>query len=523
MGKYKVFNGTAWVDICDCNVHIRNANNAWQLLDPKNCPTKYWTGTEWCEIICCECAQGFTLDDATGYCEKTTRIQAIPTSSFTSYPVLQGSTETVYGNFGARLYDNITNAVFPVNAFGNSPYIARDAAGTGTLYNNTVSNVNNNIFNTQNTSDTKGRLNYSSILAAGYVDDTWFTVTFCITITTPKTYIFGLGADNQARASITSSTFNGGVTSLNIVNLWDSGSPTGSPTTLHGRPFNWWHMFPIDLPAGNHTFELAGMNFGSSAALGAEVYDISITDLQALMASTTATPADFAPYVIFTTADLVQNPPLEVPAPGSTPTYSCPSGTTFTSCYGVPQCVVDSKYICEDTLTCTSGGLTGSGSAGIYKVPLLIPANVCDVQITFDIIGVPDSLAILDFSETTVYAQSGYFGDCCTPALGSYTFAPLDPIRKIYIYSSQQGGIFNVDLSAPPQTLEIIANEFPITNTDPNKIPLSYNPANPTQTTRVLTWNKGVTPNDEIVMIRIVGHPTQGTGWSIQTLTCVNC
>jgi uncharacterized protein (TIGR02145 family) len=63
MGTYKVFNGTDWVNICDCQVHIRNASNNWQLLDPTNCVTKYWTGTEWCEVICtpvdpCACTTG---------------------------------------------------------------------------------------------------------------------------------------------------------------------------------------------------------------------------------------------------------------------------------------------------------------------------------------------------------------------------------------------------------------------------------------------------------------------------------
>ncbi len=63
MGTYKVFNGTDWVNICDCQVRIRNASNNWQLLDPANCVTKYWTGTEWCEVTCtpvdpCACTTG---------------------------------------------------------------------------------------------------------------------------------------------------------------------------------------------------------------------------------------------------------------------------------------------------------------------------------------------------------------------------------------------------------------------------------------------------------------------------------
>jgi len=52
MSKFKIYNGTDWVDPCDCNVHIRTSDDSWKLLDPANCPTKYWTGTEWCLIEC---------------------------------------------------------------------------------------------------------------------------------------------------------------------------------------------------------------------------------------------------------------------------------------------------------------------------------------------------------------------------------------------------------------------------------------------------------------------------------------
>jgi len=518
MGKYKVFNGTDWVDICDCNLHIRNASDVWQLVDPNNCLVRYWTGTEWCEINCCQCADGFTFDNATGDCSKLTRLPATP-SGGTFYPIIQGNSYSSFGNLGGALYPNITNAMFPLNGFGD-PYTVLDNAGTGVLYPRTSSVAGNQIFNSSGT-NTKGRLNICSIWGQGYPDNTWFTVRFCVTITTAKTYIFALAGDNQVKASITSTTFNGGVTDLNIVNLWDSNSPTGQPTTLSGRPFNYWHMFPIDLPVGDHVFLLSGYNFALQYGFGAEVYDISITDLQALMASTTATPADLESHILFTTKDLVQTPPLLLPGPGQSGiTYTCPSGSTFTDCYGAPQCVVTKTYPCEGVLTCSSGSLSGSGGAGIYKVPLLVPAEVCDVQITFDIIGVPDSLAIMNFDETVYYAQTGYFGNCCTPPLGTYTFGPSQP-RKIYTYT--QAGTFVQDATAPDQTLEVVANQFPVTNTNPNMIPLSYDPAAPTQTGRVLTWNKGVTTNDMIVMIRIVGHPTQGTGWSIQTLTCVNC
>jgi len=524
MGKYKVFNGTDWVDICDCNVHIRNANDVWQLVDAKNCLVRYWTGTEWCEIKCCECVDGFILNETTGVCSKVERLPAIA-SGGVFYPIIEGSRFTSYGNLGAALYPDITGAMFPINGFNSgTAYVLKDNAGLGTTYTRTTSVAGNLIFNSNGT-NTQGRLNNCSIWGSGYADDTWFTVRFCVDITEEKTYIFALAGDNQVKANIVSTTFPGASSGLNIVNLWESTSPSGPPPEDNvGRTFNYWHMFPITLPVGNHVFELSGYNFDSQVGFGAEVYDISVAGLQALMASTTATITDLEPYILFTTKDLVQTPPLLLPGPGQTGiTYTCPAGATFTDCYGAPQCVVEKAYQCGDVLKCTSGTLTGSGGEGVYKIPLLIPANVCDVQLVFNVYSVPDSLAILDFAETTYYLQTGFFGNPAdTPALGTYTYGPSLP-QKIFIYDPTSPTNFSVDTTAPNQTIEIIAQEFPITNTNPNKIPLSFDPANPTQAIRTVTWTKGITPTDVIVMIRIAGNPTVGTGWEIQAITCANC
>lgn len=52
MGDFKIYNGTTWVNPCDCNVHVRASDNTWKLLDPASCPTRYWDGTQWCLIEC---------------------------------------------------------------------------------------------------------------------------------------------------------------------------------------------------------------------------------------------------------------------------------------------------------------------------------------------------------------------------------------------------------------------------------------------------------------------------------------
>jgi hypothetical protein len=529
MGKYKVFNGTDWIDICDCQVHIRNASNDWQLLDPNNCVTKYWTGTEWCEIKCtCTCQEGFTLNPLTGICEQVIRIAATP-SEGTFYPIITGNKFTTFNDYGARLYQNITGFMYPINAYnGLGTYLVKDNAGNGALLTNTVSVPTNQIFNSQGTT-TKGRLNYAGIWGQGYNDNELFTVRFCVTISEAKTYIFALAGDNEVYARITSDTFNGGVTSLPLINLWDSASPTGQPKLVgsEGYPFRYWHMFPIDLPIGDHVFELSGLNFAVYYGFAAEVYDISIAELQTFMNSTTATPADFEPYVIFTTKNLIQNPPLLLPAPGETGiTYTCPDGYTYTDCYGSPQCIIDNSYPCNPPpqITCATQSLRGGGGPGIYKIPMLIPANVCDVTITFNTGGIPDSLSIMNSNESEYYLQTGFYGlTDYTPNLGSYTFGPLQSL-KIYQYDPAGVDNFVENTTAPNQTLQIIANEFPITNTDVDKVPLSFDPNNNQQIVRTVTWNKGVTANDMQILIRIVANPNEpSTLWNMTTISCVAC
>ena len=61
MAQFKIFNGTDWVDPCDCNVHLNTASG-WVKLDPRNCPTHYFNGTDWCEIVCSKLAVDSTTE-----------------------------------------------------------------------------------------------------------------------------------------------------------------------------------------------------------------------------------------------------------------------------------------------------------------------------------------------------------------------------------------------------------------------------------------------------------------------------
>lgn len=373
MSNYKIFDGANWIDPCPCNISVMDASGAFQLIDPVNCVVKYFDGTTWCDITCpCECPPGYEFNLATNACELITIEPATPSGGVT-VPIVAGDTAYSYGSTGARLYEDISSKAFPLNAWQDSticpptlPYCTAgyqvyESAGVGSILNiDAIADPGNPVFVNSPATLTDGRLNIAGIWATGYGIEEWLPVEFCISIPKTQTYIFAIAGDNQVKASITSTTFNGGVTDFELVNLWGSTDPTGVPSdTGVTRTFSIWHMFPITLPAGNHTLKLAGYDFGTTATFGAEIYDIPIgnpldvwpTDqtLYAFMNSTTVTVSDLEPFILFTTRDLVQTPPLLVAAPGETITWECPSGTVLSECYGVPSC------ISIDSIPCGTG------------------------------------------------------------------------------------------------------------------------------------------------------------------------
>lgn len=418
MGVYKVFDGINWVDICDCNVHVKTITD-WQKLNATECILRYWDGSEWCEVVCCDCPEGYIYDPEIRQCRKFEMIPATPSGGVT-VPIVQGSKSSAYSDFGARLYEDISGKTYPLNGFqapvgtdgcsGSACYIVKENAGTGTTLNiEQLSDPGNDIFDSQGTG-IFGRLNASGIWATGYGINQWLTVEFCINISSEKTYIFAIAGDNQIRASITSSTFNGGVTDLNLVNLWCSNSPAGtSPSSSLTNTFKYWHMFPITLPAGSHVLKLAGYDLGVSAAFGGEIYDIPIGNpgdiwpaqqtLRALMTSSSVAFSDLEPFIVFSTKNLVTTPPLVIAAPGQTITWTCPEGYTLDFCNGVPACVINDIVPCgglpPEPCQCPEGYFSDPETGVCTKVTQT-PATSSG-GIVYEIFKAPSNTAYGDF------------------------------------------------------------------------------------------------------------------------------
>ncbi len=360
MGNYRIFDGTNWVDPCVCSVHVRSTVG-WQLVDPANCPVKYFDGTQWCDVDCstpaCNCPEGYFNDPLTNICTRVDQTPATPSGGvvYELYkPIL---TSPPHGDFGFRLYNDITPFAYPINAWKNTTippgafgvqYQAYENNGVGANIGIQATCAVTAVGSTGN----KTRLQISSIwprlpgsnpVSPSYVgswpNDTWWKVEYCITIDEEKQYVFGFGGDNAARATIDSTTFNGGGVT-NIVNLRPATTPNGTVySTIISETFKFWHMFPITLPVGTHRLILEGYNLGATAySFGAEIYNVDET----YMKNVIMTGGDsIENHILFSTASLITTPKLLIPGPGQTITWSCPDETyEFNDCYGAPSCVI---------------------------------------------------------------------------------------------------------------------------------------------------------------------------------------
>jgi hypothetical protein len=151
--------------------------------------------------------------------------------------------------------------------------------------------------------------------------DTWVGFSACLSgITTEKTYWVGVAGDNNFRIVLD------GTEIVNTI----YGPYDGSTDA-----FSFWHVYPVVIGAGNHTIELYGLNRGSDAGFGCEIYDNTLSEL-----------TGFTGYsqlnVVFTSsgqtlADVVQD--ISGIAYSSSG-YTCPSGYTYSECGGSPVCIL---------------------------------------------------------------------------------------------------------------------------------------------------------------------------------------
>jgi hypothetical protein len=279
----------------------------------------------------CECPEGFT--QVGNECIQTTTTTAEYSGQL--FELESGDKNQAYCDQGLRLYPNITSLTWPLlgDGLSNAAYTVEQNNGAGPVVlpiGNVLSEVWGKGTNPCSTGSTGGRLNIAGVWAPGFPPNQELSFEFCITVEGDKAqeYLIGIAGDNYIKFYIDG----------NLAVFLDT---PGSGITV---PFRYWHVFPLNLSPGSHTIKLAGLNLGGDAAFAAEIYDITLAQFQAtLMAPAIiagncgTTPAQLAPYIIFSTQDMVGQ---SVPNPSVPGVWSCPDGGDVDFCNGVPTCTI---------------------------------------------------------------------------------------------------------------------------------------------------------------------------------------
>jgi hypothetical protein len=326
------------------------------------------------------CKNGFTLTPAGDECEVLVSQQATPSGNGVAVPI--GDKLGVYGNLGTYFYPAVTTSAA-------LPYTSRNYnSSTGTLVdtnNNVITPIvinNTNTFWWSNNSSSFGRLNNVGLKALQ--DDQsalglqgWVGFSKCINIDVAGTYYVGLAADNYCRFKVNST----------LIVQFDA---------IDDNTFRRWSVFPIQLNSGANFIEMEGLNGGSSAAFGAEIYNpTGATPFATLTAATTTASTDA--NVIFSTVEYIGSS-WEI-GPGG---YSCPTGFVLNLCNpSKPLCTQVVKEPLQTRVQTNSVTTTG------------IKYNTATTYSLLTITAVTSSTVTVSLSACTTkdYCGSQYNGD----------------------------------------------------------------------------------------------------------------
>ena len=336
---------------------------------------------------CGDCPPGYTLVD--GECILTESVPANYTGGLV--PVIAGSEFSGYTKFGLRLYPDISGLTLPLYGYGYAdivpvpctitiPYSVKDNNGAGVTVTPLLSSVKSKLWGCDNSIPScqtgtsignRGRLMETGIWSPGYPDDTELSFEFCVDIDSTKQYLIGIAGDNKVKIYVDS-----------VLHVFLDVDGVSTCIEAVTTPFTSWHVFPITLNTGNHIIKLSGLNLGSQASFGAEIYDIDLATFQSTLTTAASgapncgnVPADIDPYVIFSTKDYIgQN----IPDPADPGVWTCPDGYTLDYCNGIPQCT---KITTIPVIPCAYQ-LTSCCDSSVYLASLIdLPESTTNIVV----------------------------------------------------------------------------------------------------------------------------------------------
>ncbi len=335
----------------------------------------------------CGCPEGYEL--LNGICTKVENVPAEYTGDLVT--VEKGDIQpNVYGSQGLRLYQDLSNYTLPLA--GRVPWNLYDNGGYATPQQPAGVNIVNTYLEDGIKSDLwgyfasvyptcpspSGRLNNAGIRAqltngkaeavgawdASNPTNLWIdlpldqqldviraaaiTFEFCLDLPKERQFTIGIAADNEVIVSLD-----------NVVQIYLGHRNASGQFNFPNDTFVRWHVFPITIPAGQHTIKLEGINdrftpTTTAFAFSAEIYDLSAAEIQAnfideaVPGVSCGTPASaITDHIIFSTENYINQ---DIPDPSSPGEWTCPDQEgTIDFCDGIPICT---KILTAPQLSC---------------------------------------------------------------------------------------------------------------------------------------------------------------------------
>lgn len=257
---------------------------------------------------CCPPTYTLSLDGT--FCYKT---DVVAVTSPTSPENAVSVSNNAYSTDGSWIYD----AGYNVNGTGTSTKI--------TILNNYWKN---GVGNGSDGNSSDGPLNRCGVWAVTTTSNQDVGFSVCIDILEEKTYYVGFGSDNYGILRVNGATI-----------IQQDATALDTQYSLGGSPFKVWHIYPLTLQAGSNVVEILGHNVSSAAAIGAQIYDNTSTEISS---ATSNANLNF----IFNSADFVGQP-IQIGTSGIG--YECPSGYSLVLCDGPAYCT---RTLTTSTIPC---------------------------------------------------------------------------------------------------------------------------------------------------------------------------
>jgi len=343
----------------------------------------------------CDCPPGFTvLPDESG----CVAVNETPPSIVDTLLTADITPNDAYGNGGFRIY-NIND----YDILGNSISTTYAFQGLTAAFGGPTPEPANTAFWRQ-------RLNTTGVWVSGnaFWPDPAYPdyVSLCDTVelTESKIYYIGIAGDNDVTIKL-----NGTI----IVDQYGIGS-SAAGTNIN---FNYWHIYPVQIPAGTNVIELEGWNRTQVGGFAAEIYDNTLSEL--IAATSTAMI-----NIVFTTENYRSTGPLY--NSNFCSNFGCPGGYSYDIDSGT--CVERIDVNCGEpaptTTTSTTSTTTSTTSTTTTTTVCQRPTGLTDGILVSQVQNAGDP--IWNFRTVSVVDACNAFNYYHVGTGGSYGFTQIE-------------------------------------------------------------------------------------------------